>query len=59
MNGELPLIVEAHRAAELNGLLDATEEYSRLRLVIAGGTEALSVADADAHGFAALWRPAR
>ncbi len=45
VNGELPLIVEVHRAAELRNLLDATEELDRLRLIIAGGTEAMSVAD--------------
>ena len=43
-NGELPLIVQVHRAAELRGLLEATERFKRLRLVIAGGTEALVVA---------------
>ncbi len=45
VNGELPLVVTAHRAAELRELLSATEPFGRLRLVIAGGTEALSVAD--------------
>jgi imidazolonepropionase-like amidohydrolase len=45
MNGELPLIVEAHGAAELRGLLAGTKDFDRLRLVIAGGTEALTVAD--------------
>lgn len=43
--GELPLIVEVHRTAELRNLLDATAKYERLRLVIAGGTEALSVVE--------------
>lgn len=45
VNGELPLVVEAHGAAELRGLLAGTKEFDRLRLVVAGGTEALSVAD--------------
>jgi imidazolonepropionase-like amidohydrolase len=44
-SGELPLIVEAHRAAELRNLLEGTKRFERLRLVIAGGTEALAVAD--------------
>jgi len=43
--GELPLVVEIHRAAELRNLVEATEEFDRLRMIIAGGTEALSVAD--------------
>lgn len=45
MNGELPLVVEVHGAAELRGLLDATEEFSSLRLVLAGATEAMSQAE--------------
>lgn len=44
-NGELPLVVEAHRAEELRRLLSQTEKFARLRLVVAGGTEALAVAD--------------
>jgi imidazolonepropionase-like amidohydrolase len=43
--GEVPLVVEAHRAAELRELLAGTAQFDRLRLVIAGGTEALTVAD--------------
>lgn len=43
--GIVPLIVEAHGAPELRELLSVTEEYSRLRLMIAGGTQALSIAD--------------
>ena len=43
--GELPLVVQAHRAAELRNLLEGTEKFDRLRLIIAGGTEALSVAE--------------
>jgi imidazolonepropionase-like amidohydrolase len=38
--GELPLVVEVHRIGELRNLLDATEGFSRLRMIIAGGTEA-------------------
>ena len=44
-SGELPLIVEVHRAAEMRNLLDATARFERLRMIIAGGTEALAVAE--------------
>lgn len=40
-DGELPLVVEAHRAAEIRALLDGTKDYGRLRWILAGGTEAL------------------
>jgi imidazolonepropionase-like amidohydrolase len=43
--GELPLVVEVHRAAELRGLLEGTASFDRLRLVVAGGTEAAAVAE--------------
>jgi imidazolonepropionase-like amidohydrolase len=43
--GELPLIVEVHRNAELRALLEGTRDLERLRLIIAGGSEAASVAD--------------
>jgi len=39
-NGELPLVVEVHRTAEIRNLLEATADFGRLRMVIAGGTEA-------------------
>lgn len=42
--GTLPLVVEAHRYLELRALLDGTKDFDRLRLVIAGGTEALPLA---------------
>lgn len=45
IDGELPLVVEAHRAAELRALLEGTASFDRLRLVVAGGTEALAVAE--------------
>jgi imidazolonepropionase-like amidohydrolase len=45
VSGELPLVVQAHRAAELRNLLEGTEKFDRLRLIVAGGTEALAVAD--------------
>lgn len=41
VDGELPLVVEVHRASEIRRLLEKTEPFDRLRLVIAGGTEAL------------------
>lgn len=44
-SGEIPLVVEAHRASEIRGLLDALEAYKRVRLVIAGGTEAMNQAE--------------
>ena len=43
-NGELPLVVQANRAGEIRGLLQSTSNQDRLRLVIAGGTEALTCA---------------
>lgn len=45
VDGELPLIVHVHGAAELRGLLELTEPFGRLRLVVAGGTDALPFAD--------------
>jgi imidazolonepropionase-like amidohydrolase len=39
-DGELPFFVQAHRAAELRGLVEGTRGYDRLRLVIVGGSEA-------------------
>jgi imidazolonepropionase-like amidohydrolase len=44
VNGEVPLIVQANRAGEIRGLLQGTANQDRLRLVVAGGTEALSCA---------------
>jgi len=43
--GEIPLIVEVHRSAEIRKLLADTERFSRLRLVIAGGSEAGTCAE--------------
>jgi len=40
-DGEIPLVVEVHRAEEIRRLLDKTSEFDRLRLVIAGGTESV------------------
>lgn len=44
-NGEIPLVVTAHRALEIRELLRVTEPFTRLRLVLAGGTSALLCAD--------------
>jgi imidazolonepropionase-like amidohydrolase len=43
--GEAPLVVEVHRVGEIRNLLEGTKQFSRLRLVIAGGTEALACAE--------------
>ena len=45
VDGEIPLVVEVHRASEIHRLLEKTRTMDRLRLVIAGGTEALAFAD--------------
>ncbi len=42
--GEIPLVVEVHRSSEIRNLLERTKSFGRLRLVIAGGSEALSSA---------------
>src|SRR6185295_6949138 len=42
--GRIPLVVEVHRASQLRALLAATESFKRLRLILAGGTDALEVA---------------
>lgn len=44
-NGEIPLVIEVHRVAEIRNLLEATAPFGRLRMVIAGGTEAGSFAE--------------
>ena len=44
-SGEIPLVVEAHRASEIRNLLDALEGSRRVRLVLAGGTEAMYEAE--------------
>jgi len=41
-NGEMPLIVQAHRAAEIRALLRGTEGFDRLRLILAGATESMA-----------------
>ena len=39
-SGELPLVVEIHRAAELRAFLERTASVERVRFVLAGATEA-------------------
>ena len=45
-NGEIPLVVQVHRSAEIRALLEGTERFDRLRMIIAGGTEAVHSAEA-------------
>ena len=40
VNGELPLVVEVHRVPELRSLLEKTAPFDRLRMVLAGCSEA-------------------
>ena len=44
-NGEIPLVVEIHRTAEIRNLLEVTAGFGRLRMVIAGGTESAAFAE--------------
>ena len=44
LRGELPLVVEAHRASDIQAVLRLADEYD-LRVIIAGGTEGWMVAD--------------
>ena len=43
-SGELPLVVEVHRVPEIRELLAKTAAFGRLRLILAGATEASSLA---------------
>ena len=43
-DGDLPLIVQAHRSSEIRGLLDGLRKHDRVRLILAGATEASAVA---------------
>ncbi len=40
VNGEIPLVVQVHRYAEIRSLLESTERFGRLRMILAGATEA-------------------
>ncbi len=42
VQGEVPFVVHAERALEIRDILRSTKPYTRLRLVIAGGTSALA-----------------
>jgi imidazolonepropionase-like amidohydrolase len=44
LRGELPLVLEAHRASDIQAAIRIAQEYG-IRLVIAGGTEGWMVAD--------------
>jgi len=44
-DGAVPLLVQANRAAEIRGLLAGTTGFDRLRLILAGGADALVCAD--------------
>lgn len=41
-DGGMPFFVQANRSSEIRGLLAGTAEHDRLRLVLAGGAEALT-----------------
>lgn len=53
-SGALPLVVEAHRAAEIRALLDVLRGHPRVRLVLAGATEAAPLARELAERSAAV-----
>jgi imidazolonepropionase-like amidohydrolase len=58
-DGELPFFVQVHRAAELRGLVESTQAYDRLRLVIVGGSEArASASELASRGIPVLVWPA-
>lgn len=44
LRGEMPLVVEAHRASDIQTVLRVADEYG-LRVIIAGGTEAWMVTE--------------
>jgi imidazolonepropionase-like amidohydrolase len=44
LRGEMPLVVEAHRASDIQTVLRVADEYD-LKVIITGGTEAWMVAD--------------
>lgn len=45
VQGEVPMVIHAERALEIRDILRSTEPFSRLRLVLAGGTSALACTD--------------
>ncbi len=56
-DGRLPLFALADGAAEIRGVLQATEPHERLRLVLVGGAESLPFADelVERHVPVLLW----
>ena len=58
-DGELPFFVQVHRSAELRGLVEGTQGFDRLRLVVVGGSEArASASELAARGVPVLVWPA-
>jgi imidazolonepropionase-like amidohydrolase len=58
VKGELPLFLECHRANDIRSALRLAEEFSSVKLVLVGATEAVSVADEiRARGVAAIVGP--
>jgi imidazolonepropionase-like amidohydrolase len=58
-SGELPLVVEIHRAPEIRALLEKTAAFDRMRLILAGATEAATFAEELAkRGIAVIVWPA-
>lgn len=58
-DGRIPLFIQVNRAAELRGLLEGTQSYDRLRLVVEGGSEArISASEICARGVTVLVWPA-
>ncbi|MBK7642774.1 MAG: amidohydrolase family protein [Planctomycetes bacterium] len=43
-DGVLPFFVQAHRVAELRGLVEGTQDFDRLRLVVVGASQARTCA---------------
>ncbi|MCE9595358.1 MAG: amidohydrolase family protein [Planctomycetes bacterium] len=57
-NGELPVVVEVHRAVELRSFLDGAARYDRTRWILAGASESLPFAKQLAdHGITVLVSP--
>ncbi|MCC7169681.1 MAG: amidohydrolase family protein [Planctomycetes bacterium] len=44
-NGELPVVIEAHRAIELRSLLEGADKYDRVRWILAGASDAADFAE--------------
>lgn len=58
VQGEVPFVIHAERALEIREILRATKPFTRLRLVIAGGTSALACkAELAERGVAVIVSP--